>query len=116
MSKLYEKYLRLKRNDENKIYLFKSGIFYVALDEDAIILNKNFGLKLSQFNSEINKCGFPIKSLEKYKKLFDNNDFVYEIVKDSDRESIIKILEKVDIDNITPVEAFNILERMVSLL
>ena len=35
MSKLYKKFLELKRSNNNKVYLFKSGIFYIALAEDA---------------------------------------------------------------------------------
>ena len=33
MSKLYDKYLYLKKLDNSKIYLIKSGIFYIALED-----------------------------------------------------------------------------------
>ena len=29
MSKLYKKYLELKKTDSSKIYLFRSGLFYI---------------------------------------------------------------------------------------
>lgn len=112
MSKTYEKYLKLKRNNEKIIYLFKSGIFYIALAEDAIFLNKKFEFKLSNFNNEIKKCGFPVKSIKKYQEMFKENKIKYEIVKESDKDSIIKILEKVDINNLTPLEALNIIGRL----
>lgn len=35
MSKLYDKYLELKKKDESKMYLFRCGNFYIFLDEDA---------------------------------------------------------------------------------
>lgn len=35
MSKLYNSYLELKEKDSNFIYLFKNGVFFIALYEDA---------------------------------------------------------------------------------
>ena len=116
MSKTYEKYLKLKRNNEKLIYLFKSGIFYIALAEDAIYLNKKFDFKLSNFNNEIKKCGFPIKSITKYQQIFKENKIKYEIVKESDKDSIVKVLENVDLDNLTPLEALNIIGSLKEML
>lgn len=39
MSKLYNSYLELKEKNSNFIYLFKNGVFFIALDEDAIKLS-----------------------------------------------------------------------------
>ena len=39
MSKLYDKYEKLKSEDLECIYLFLCGNFYIALDSDAIMLN-----------------------------------------------------------------------------
>lgn len=114
--KLYEKYLKSKLNDKNKIYIFRSGIFYVCLDEDAKVLNDKYGLSLTPFNNEILKCGFPIKSASKYFSMFDNDKINYEIVKESNSDAILKIIEKVDIQNITPIEALNILNEVVEHL
>lgn len=36
MSKLYEVYKKLKNDYSDTVYLFRSGIFYIALDADAI--------------------------------------------------------------------------------
>lgn len=44
-----------------KIYLFKSGIFYIALEEDATFLSELLGFKLTNFNETVMKCGFPRK-------------------------------------------------------
>ena len=40
MSKLFDVYKRLKKEDSETLYLFKSGIFYIFLDEDAKTINK----------------------------------------------------------------------------
>ena len=71
MSKLYQKYAKLKENNEDLIYLFLCGNFYIALDSDAIILNELFGMKLTKFSNLCDKCGFPKNSLEKYVNMFE---------------------------------------------
>lgn len=65
MSKLYNQYVILKVNNPNKFFLFKSGIFFIFLDEDAKIMSKVLNLKLSNLNADILKCGFPENSLDK---------------------------------------------------
>lgn len=35
MSKMYQRYLEFKKINPNQIYLFKSGIFYLFLADDA---------------------------------------------------------------------------------
>ena len=66
MSRLYSIYESLKRKDNKTIYLFKSGVFYLALSDDAIYLSNKFNLKLTNLNDSIVKCGFPISSIDKY--------------------------------------------------
>lgn len=56
MSKLYKQYVSLKIKDSNKMYLFKCGIFYIFLDEDAKIMSKFLDLKLTNLNSVVVKC------------------------------------------------------------
>ena len=58
MSKLYERYNYLKRTDtdgEHTLYLFKSGIFFIFLQEDAKIASGLLHLKITQLNSEVVK-------------------------------------------------------------
>ena len=59
-SKLYTNYVSLKIKSPYKKYLFKSGIFYIFIDDDAKELHKLLNLKLGHLNSNIVKCGFPI--------------------------------------------------------
>ncbi len=116
MSKLYKKYLELKEKDSNKYYLFECGIFYLFLDEDAIKINELFGLKLTHLNDEIYKCGFPIRSIEKYLNYFNENHLdVFLVEKESRAYSvdfcmdIICYIKSIDLNKITPMEALNIL-------
>ena len=63
MGKLYTKYKSLKGKDTSMLYLFRSGIFYIGLDEDAKKLTETLGLKLTNFDGNTVKCGFPSNSL-----------------------------------------------------
>ena len=49
-----------KREYPNTVFLEKHGIFYYAYGENALVLS---GICNYQFKD--NRCGFPIKSLEK---------------------------------------------------
>lgn len=126
MSKLYKKFLDLKKADNNKVYLFKSGIFYIALAEDAETISKLFNFKITNLNDEVTKCGFPEKKLEYYSSLLTQNNVDFEVVdlKYSKIENysdylnnikfknIINTLLELDINNISFREAFEILEKL----
>lgn len=66
MSKLLKKYNELKKKNPDKIYVFKVGIFYNILNEDAKAVSKSIGLKLTDLSPDLIKCGFPIAKLDKY--------------------------------------------------
>ena len=116
MSKLQKQYEALKKNDPEKIYLFKVGIFYNILNEDARIVSNEIGLKLTDLSPEIIKCGFPIGKLEKYTQLLDSKGLKYSIVphqassnQTTSYDNIIKKIQNIDLNNTTCKEAFDIL-------
>lgn len=84
MSKLYKKYISLKIENPNKIYLFKVGIFYIFLDDDARLMSTILKLKLTKLNSVIFKCGFPVNSSEKYFNLLKKYNYDICIVDEND--------------------------------
>ena len=90
MSKLYDKFLKLKSENSEKIYLFKSGIFYVALNEDAKLLSDKFGFKITNLNETVTKCGFPNTRLDFYLNLFQNNNIDFKLI-DSEYGKVEKI-------------------------
>lgn len=67
---------------ENKLYLFKTGIFYILLEEDAEITGELLDLKITFFTNKTIKTGFPITSLEKYTEMLKNvnNNYTFEII------------------------------------
>ena len=122
MSKLIKKLGELKKHDASSIYIFRVGIFYNILNEDAKILNERLGLKLTSLSPEIIKCGFPISSLDKYTKKLDELQLKYKVIDDlpsntniedySNNIEIKRILKKIsdlDMNNTTFQQAFNIL-------
>ena len=123
MGKLYTKYLHLKEENPDIIYAFKVGIFYIFIDKDAEYINNIFGLKLTPLNDTIFKCGFPVSKLSKYTELFKEIQIDFKLVvnnlsvvtdtqnyvNNSEITNIIDNIKNLDIDNITPMEAFNIL-------
>lgn len=124
MSKLYKKYILLKVNNSHKLYLFECGIFYIFIHEDAILMSKLLNLKLSPLNSTVMKCGFPVKSAEKYLNFLKNSEYDVEIVpSDHDftlanlndysvsqsLDNIICDFLKVNIDEVSVSQAFELL-------
>ena len=125
MRKLYNSYLTLKNQDKETIYLFKSGIFFIALDEDAYKLSEIFNFKLGNLNDEIVKCGFPCSSFNKYSNLFklhnlktkfiEQNNTVYNIKEYEQDKKISELLEmisSIDINNLSVSEAYGVLENL----
>ncbi len=117
MSKLYQKYLELKNQDSSKMYLFRVGNFYIFLADDAYKINEYMVLKLTYFSKNVEKCGFPVSSYEKYKKVFENLKLDVQLVmEDHDRMKLaVKVLEKlenINIENVSLKEAFDILYEL----
>lgn len=128
MSKLHSMYLSLKNKNPNSLFLFKSGIFLIALAEDATKLSNLFGLKLTKLNDSVQKCGFPSASFEKYTNLFKalNLDVkIIEVVKntsyslieykqDKAIEELLELIKNVDKDNLSVSQAYEFIENLKS--
>lgn len=126
MSKLYNTYLALKENDPQTIYLFKSGIFLIAIDTDAYILSNIFHFKLGNLTNTIVKCGFPYASLDKYIKLFKlyhlnakiiepEHETLYNFHEYKQNQYFIELLNliiSVDINNLSISEAYKFIENI----
>lgn len=123
MSKLYTQYIKLKEKNPNTVYLFKAGIFYLALDEDAIRLSNSLKLNLGKLNEEIPKVGFPVSCRERYVRLLDALSIPFQFVDEtygvienysdySNNEKLKVLISKIlclDFDNLTFKEAFEFL-------
>lgn len=122
MSKLLNQYESLKKVDSSYIYIFRVGIFYNIINEDAKIINEKLGLKLTYLGPNISKCGFPVSTLDKYKKILKEKDLKYKIIDNLPNnintidymnsieiKQIISKIKNLDMNNTTFQQAFNIL-------
>lgn len=80
MSTLHNRYLQLKQENRDVYYLFKYGIFYIFLDDDAKDISKLFNFKLTNLNASVVKCGFPASQLNKYLAYFRGSNISVEII------------------------------------
>lgn len=125
MSKLLDKYLILKKEDPTKLYLFRCGKFYIFLDEDCDFINDYVVLKKTPFTNEVFKCGFPDQSLLDYMRVFKNLNLNVEIIENEENkkastllnkrkknEEIIKKINDLDINELTPISALNFISSI----
>lgn len=113
MGKIIERYNILKKQNFKLLYLFKSGLFYIFVDNDAKYISKKYDLKLTSFGNSY-KCGFPINALDKYLNIFSNESIEIANEKSDvdNSKKIYNVLNKVDLNKITPLEALKILYKI----
>lgn len=125
-SKLFNIYSSQKKEDNNKILLFKSGIFYIAISDDALVLSKLFNFKLTNLNESIKKCGFPCSSIDKYLPLFQSYNLDIKFIEpnknnsyDLDQfgqnqaiNSLIKEIKDVDVESLSISEIYSFVEKL----
>lgn len=126
MSKLFDMYKNLKQEDAETLYLFKAGLFYIFLDEDAKIISDLFDLKLTNLNAEIVKCGFPGNALDRYLKILNATSYNIRIIDNSTSTSfnmkdfalnnsnidLLKTISNVDVDNLSVKEAYDFIANI----
>lgn len=118
-------YTTLKKQDPDTLYLFKVGLFYNFLNEDAILISNKLNLKLSNLSPTVLKCGFPYNSLDKYMQILSRTSYNIKIIDISKpneiftpnefkiNKNIKELLEeiaKINIDDISIKEAYSLLE------
>lgn len=86
----------IRENDKGKIVFINAGAFYIAVEEDAVLLNNKLKLKCTCFQKNTCKVGVPIKSidtyLEKIKKL-GYSYIVYNLDRTNEELNIIRNYE-----------------------
>lgn len=127
MSKLYSKYLEQKALNPDILYLFKSGIFYMALNDDANRLSDALSLRVTNITDKLYKCCFPVSKSDYYFKTLESLNINYKIIdpsqnvvlnyaeyKDNERfNSIITNLLKLDLNKTSYQDAYIILTNTV---
>lgn len=75
----------LKEKEKGSIVIVKLGAFYIATEEDAVLLHKKLELKCTCFKMNVCKVGFPVNALEKYVEKLNETKYAY-VIYDLDRE------------------------------
>ncbi len=127
MSKLLNIYNNLKEKDSNTLYLFKVGLFYNFLNNDAITISNLVHLKVTNLSPSIVKCGFPVNSLDKYLNLFNSLNLNIKIIDSANYNTIYKVddyklnsdikdlfnkILNVDIESLSIQEAYSFIENL----
>lgn len=71
------KELKSLKENKGKIVLIRCGIFVIATGEDAILLNKLYGLKVTCFQKNECKVGMPVGVILKYLELIEEEGYGY---------------------------------------
>ena len=113
---MYEDYLKRKRKNEDIVFIFKSGNFYIFLGDDAKKMSDELGLKLTKFSNATDKCGFPITQLEKYTKFIKLLNLDYEIIL-KPVDQVIEDIKNIDmeiLDATTALDKINEYKRLLN--
>lgn len=133
MSKIINQYNKLKEENSKKLYLFECGIFYIFINEDAKTISEKLNLKLINLGDTNFKCGFPIKSKDKYFEMLKDNDIDFELVKaicspkkknetkeipkkEIPESEIIRKLKSINVEYYTEEEALRFLIELKELI
>lgn len=83
----------LRQKNKGIIIFINVGAFYIAIEEDAVFLNKKIKLKCTCFQKHTCKVGVPIKAINKYLEKIEKLGYgyiVYNLDKQKQKIDIIK--------------------------
>ena len=84
----------LREQNKETIVLINAGAFYIAVEEDAVLLNNKLKLKCSCFQKNTCKIGFSINSLDTYLKKIEKLGYSYIVYKFNKMEESLKIIKE----------------------
>ena len=83
----------LREQNKEKIVLINVGIFYIAVEEDAVLLNNKLKLKCSCFQKNTCKVGVPINAIDKHLEKIEKLGYsyiVYNLDKEKEELKVVK--------------------------
>ena len=79
--KITRAYLELKLEDKEVVYFFKNGLFYLVLNDDALLLrNLGFKNKIIPFGIDDIKMGFLASEKDKLEKRLEEKNLKYKFI------------------------------------
>lgn len=84
----------LREQNKNKILLINIGAFYIAIEEDAVLLNNKLKLKCTCFQKNTCKVGVPIRALDKYLDKIQKLGYSYIVYNFRKQDKILQIVKE----------------------
>ena len=84
----------LREENKEKIVFINAGIFYIAIEEDAVLLNNKLKLKCTCFQKNTCKVGVPINTINKYLEKIEELDYSYIVYKLDKEKEELKVIKE----------------------
>ena len=84
----------LRKKHREKIVLINAGAFFIAVGEDAVLLNNKLKLRCTCFKNNICKVGVPINSIDKYLEKIRNLNYSYVIYNFNKQEGSLTLMQE----------------------
>ncbi len=112
---MYDIYLEMKKENKDKMYLFKAGRFYYFLGEDADVASRELLLKKTKFSAQSDKRGFPENSFEKYSKFLNALKLDFEVVLNNN-DQVLTDIKSLNLNEISGADAISKLKEYQTIL
>ncbi len=86
----------LRENSRGKIVFINAGAFYIAIEEDAVLLNSKLKLKCTCFQKHTCKVGVPISCLDKYLRKIEELGYGYIVYNIDKQKQNLKVVREYD--------------------
>lgn len=80
--------------DEKELKIFKKGIFWILLNEEAFFMAKHFNMKITKLDKENIKIWFPDSSKNKWLEILKNKNIWYILIEKQDDNFLEKQVNK----------------------
>lgn len=84
----------LREQNKEKIVLINAGAFYIAIEEDAVLLNSKLKLKCTCFKQNTCKVGVPIKCIDKYLEKIEELGYSYIVYNFKKETASLEVLKE----------------------
>ena len=84
----------LKEENDGKIVFINAGAFYIAIEEDAVLLNNKLKLKCSCFQKNTCKVGVPLGSIDTYLEKIRKIEYSYVVYNLNKEKEELQIIRK----------------------
>lgn len=105
-SRIINKYHELRKEDKTKVYLFKTGYKYIAIDEDAYVLNGLLKFNLID-NNGLKQCNILYDNIKICKEMLEHKHIKYQVITECDlalnynSRELLEYITNIDLKNIT---------------